>query len=744
MRSAVGGDRGSLEGAAVTDTNRAKDQLAEYKETFAQCQEAWSDNHKSFEDDYRFAREDDAQWPEEIRKQRNQDSRPCLTMNRMPAFARQVTNDARQNKPQPKVRPVDSGSDPETAQVITGLIRNIEQISNADAAYDTAIECAALGGFGFWRLKLDHAHDDSFDLDILIDRIINPCTVYGDPWSTAVDSSDWDRAFITDLMSEKEFERLYPDAQKVNWQGDKADGVWRTEDTILRAEYWHRSEVPKTLVKLSNGMIIDAVQYELQRDVLEVNGITVVADRQTRGYKVKQCIMTGAEILEENDWPGKYIPIVPVYGDEVVIDGKRQFRSLIHDAKDAQRMFNYWRTCATELVALAPKVPWVGPKGFTGEDDAKWVTANTANHAYLEYEGGQAPQRFPMDSGAAAGALQEALSASDDMKAIMGLYDASLGQRSNETSGIAIESRKREGDTATFHFVDNLSRAVRHSGRILIDLIPKVYTGERIIRTLGEDGHAQNVKIGEAQPAPETESMPGRPKLYLGVYDLAAGKYDLVVESGPSFGTKRTEAALQMTEMIRANPAVAPLIGDILAKNLDWPGADEIADRMRKMLPPQIQGEQPLPPEIETMIEEGKAMIAQLQEENAKLRQSEAKEVAGIEKAQVDKDKNQLEREKLGLEAYKLQTDRMVVEKELTVSKTNLDTVDINNQALIQAAASFQTSATAIVHGMAEMQAGIAQILDDVRRPRVKRGVAAKNPVSGKYEMESVETIEAA
>jgi hypothetical protein len=316
--------------------------------------------------------------------------------------------------------------------------------------------------------------------------------------------------------------------------------------------------------------------------------------------------MSGAQVLETNDWAGKYIPIIPVYGDEIDVEGKRYFRSLIRDAKDAQRMFNYWRTTSTELVALAPKAPFIGPKGAFVTDSAKWETANTKTWPYIEFDGPQAPQRQPF-AGVPAGSLQEALNASDDMKAIMGMYDASLGARSNETSGKAIMARQREGDVATFHFIDNLARGIRHAGRVLIDLIPKIYDQPRVMRLMGEDGTPHVAQVNAPQPDGSR------------LLDLTLGKYDLTVNSGPSFTSRREEAATQMTELLRSFPQAAPFIGDILAKNLDWPGADEISKRLKAMLPPQIQameqGDQDIPPEVQAMIAQGKQQIEQMQQQ---------------------------------------------------------------------------------------------------------------------------------
>lgn len=600
--------------------------LAQGRRTFTLAQDAETDNRDAYQEDVSFARHEE-QWPEDILKQREADKRPTLTISKMNAFIRQVVNDARQNKPAIKVHPADSGADPETAEVINGLIRNIEYTSNADTAYDTAMECAVSGGFGYWRIGLDYAYEDSFDMDLSIERIANPLSVYGDPYSTAADSSDWMDAFVVDLMAKDQFEAKHGKGKTISDWDDASWGEegWRVGNDVTVAEWWHREQAEikvQQFINVQNGEVQTYTEDTIKASedlqlFISAGLLEFKRERQAKTYRVTQRTMTGAEVLSEVKWAGCYIPLVPVYGDEYNIKGKRYFRSLIHSAKDAQRQFNYWRTTATELVALAPKTPWIGRKGTFDSDIDRWNTANTQSHAYLEYDK-DPPTRIPLDSGPAAGALQEALNASDDMKSVMGIYDASLGARSNETSGRAIMARQREGDVSTFHFTDNLNRAIRHTGRILIDLIPHVYSGERIVRVMGEDGKPENKQLNKEyqQTDPKTgqpvADQQGNPVMAL--HDLSAGKYDLTVTTGPSFTTRREEAAFQMTEMMRALPASAPILGKHLAKNLDWPGADEIAEELEQMGQPQI------PPEVQQMIEEGKAEIARLTEENQKLK----------------------------------------------------------------------------------------------------------------------------
>jgi len=641
----------------------ADDILKGALEAFKISEETEAENRADALEDIRFSRLGE-QWPEAVKRQRELDGRPCLTINKLAPVIRQVVNDARQNRPSMKVHPADSRADPETAEVISGMLRNIEQSSDADVAYDTGIEHAITGGFGYWRVNLDFALGaisesdigslgaSAFEQDICIRRVANPFTVYGDPYSQAADSSDWMTAFVTETMTTEQFKAKYKGAQVSDFtlkEWTAMSAPWKNGDSVQVAEYWQRSETEKLAVAVDLGvdedgnpseivvMMLD--DFEKQKDLISaVGGAVVGRPRPVKCFAVKQHIMSGAEVLETNDWAGSYIPIIPVYGDEVNVEGKRFFRSLIRDAKDAQRMFNYWRTTSTELVALAPRAPFIGRKGAFHTDAAKWATANTHSHAYIEFDGAEAPQRQPF-SGVPAGAIQEALNSADDIKAITGIYDASLGARSNETSGKAIMARQREGDISTFHFIDNLTRAIRHTGRVMIDLIPKVYSTERIIRILGEDGKPEAVRINSEKPQDGMDDQ----KEALRIHDVRTGRYDLTVSSGPSFTSRREEAATQMIELIRSYPDAAPIIGDLLAKNLDWPGADEIAKRLEKMLPPQARDEEGgIDPETQAQIEQ---MSQALQEMGQRLQEAEGKK--------------DIEAQKLAIESYKAETERM-------------------------------------------------------------------------------------
>ena len=582
--------------------------LKQAKEAFSKAADHESENRDLAIADLRFARLNE-QWSDEDRKNRDAEGRPCLTANKLPSFIRQVVNDARLNKPAISVHPVDSQSDPETAEVINGLIRNIETVSSADTAYLTALESACNGGFGYFRISMDYAFDDAFEMDIEIERIRNPLTVYGDPNATSLDGSDWMCAFVTEWVTNEQFKADYPNATLSDWEANYDDN-WQNKDEVRVAEYWKKVEVDRPIVMLTDGTILDREQYESQMELFVGAGLTVVKERVAKSYKVTQYILTGDEVLETNEWPGKYIPVVPVYGEEVTVEGKTYYKSLIRDAKDPQKLYNFFRSAQAEGVVLSTKAPWLGPVGAFDTDSDKWATANTENHAYLEFDGQLPPSRINPPTVNVA-AVQEALTASDEIKQIIGMYDASLGQRSNETSGRAIMARQREGDISTFHFMDNLSKSIRQAGRILVDLIPKVYSDARVVRVIGLDDETDSVPINKPFEQGGKERM----------HDLTTGKYDVTVRSGPSFTSKREEASTQMIELLRSFPQAAPLIGDLLAKNLDWPGADEIAKRLKTMLPQHLQEEDDeIPPQVKAMLQQGKKLIEQLKAQNMELK----------------------------------------------------------------------------------------------------------------------------
>lgn len=598
------------------DAKEGEDFLHEIREKFERATERENSNRVRAMDDIKFARLGE-QWPEKVKRQRERDGRPCLVKNRLQALVRYVVNEARQNRPAITVVPADSKADPQTAEMMSGLIRNIEVSSDADIAYDTAVEAAVSGGFGYFRVNIAYADEDTFDKDIVIERIADPFAVFGDPDSESADGSDWNCAFVVSTMTKDAFEAKYKGKDAVDWDAEGYTGLpapWLDGDNVMIAEYWHREDVAGQLIALSDGTVVNAEDIKPRLAELAQAGIGPVGEPRTVTRKqVTQYIVSGAEVLETVEWPGKYIPIIPVYGEEVWCEGERHLKSLIHDAKDAQREENYWTSAATEAVALAPKVPFIGPKGAFNTDYDKWSTANETSHAFIEYDGPQPPQRQPY-AGPPMAEMQLAMTAVENIKAITGIYDASLGAKSNETSGIAIRQRQRQGDVATFHFIDNLSRAIRQAGRVIVDLIPKVFNTARVARILGEDMTPETVQLApQADQQRLMMEAQQRGQQLLRLYDVSLGKYDLVVKSGPAFGTQREAARAEIVEIIRAVPDSARVLGPMYLRNSDWPGADKAADELEG----GAQGGQNQ--QAQAMAQQMQQKIAELETQNREL-----------------------------------------------------------------------------------------------------------------------------
>lgn len=594
--------------------------LAEVQKRFQLCEDSERQNRADALSDLKFLSGD--QWPEQARRNRTADRQPCLTINKTLAFLHQITNDQRQNRPSIKVHPVDDDADVDTAEVMQGLIRHIEYASNADVAYDTAVNSAAAIGFGYFRIVTDYADDDSFDQDIRFQRIRNAFTVYLDPHSQEPDGSDAEFAIIYDDVSRAEFKRLYPDADASSISSfGPGDGAspWISEDSVRIAEYYRVEHDAATLVRLSNG------ESGWEDQLLGLpQGVSIVKTRQSSRRKVSWYKVTATDVLGRKEIPCKWIPVFPVYGEEIDIDGRVIRSGLVRTAKDPAQMYNFWMTAATEEVSLRPKAPYIGAVGqFEGREN-EWAQANVRSMPYLEYVpksvGGHPappPSRQPM-ADVPVGVLQMAMHASDDIKACTGIFDASLGARSNETSGRAIVARQRQGDVSNFHFADNLNRTIRHAGRCLMQMIPRIYDTERVVRIMGEDQSLSHAPVNKPMESPEADEKTGTIKRVLN--DLTVGTYDVTVSAGPSYSTLRQEAADAMIQFGQSWPKLMDIAGDKVVQSMDWPGAEEIAERIARTIPPEIrddpedgQQQQPMPPQVQQFIQQAQAHIQQLE-----------------------------------------------------------------------------------------------------------------------------------
>lgn len=580
---------------------------------------ALSESREDEIDDLRFfagSPDNHWQWPADVLATRGAvqgqtiNARPCLTINKLPQHVRQITNDQRQNRPSGKVIPVDDKADIEVAEIFDGLVRHIEYISDADVAYDTACENQVAYGEGYIRLLTEYCDDNTFDQDIKIGRIRNSFSVYMDPTIQDPCGSDAKWCFITEDILKEDYERMFPDALPVSsiqslGVGDQSISVWINEDTVRIAEYFEVTYSPAKLNLYPDN--ITAFEGSIEDKQLKAMYGKPLKTRQADQRKVIWRKINGYEILEEREWAGKYIPVVRVVGNEFEVDGRIYVSGIVRNAKDAQRMYNYWVSQEAEMLALAPKAPFIGYGGqFEGYEN-QWKTANTQNWPYLEVNpdvtDGQGsvlplPQRAtpPM---AQTGLIQAKMGASEDIKAVTGQYDSSLGQTSNERSGKAILAREKQADTGTYHFVDNLARAVRYITRQIVDLAPKIYDTERIARIVKIDGQTDTIKVNPQQPEPVRKIVDEQGIVLEKVYNLGVGKYDVCVTTGPGYMTKRQEALEAMAQLLQGNPQLWTVAGDLFIKNMDWPGAQEMAARFAKTIDPKLMENNDESPEMQ-------------------------------------------------------------------------------------------------------------------------------------------------
>jgi hypothetical protein len=560
--------------------------------------------------DVKFAAGD--QWPVEIQNSRNLESRPCLTINKIDAYIRQVTNQQRMQRPRIKVHPVNNLADYKIAQVIEGITRHIEVNSNADTAYDTAFDYAVRMGWGYWRINTKYVSETSFDQEIFIDTIDNPFTVYFDPNSILPDGSDAERCLITTVMDKKIFRENYPGADDgANFQqrstGDDT-ASWITKEDIRVAEYFWIERERAKLYLLSDGTsgFADSDNFFAR---VEASGLTVVDERDSFRKAVKWMKCTAMEILEEKTWAGKYIPVVPCYGAQVIIDDKRKKYGLVRFAKDPQRMYNFWRTSMTESVALAPKAKWLLAEGQDEGHENEWAMANIKSTPVLRYkqkdiEGVPAPAPTRLQPEPPPTGIMEAAGAiSADLQMVLGVLDPNQLPSGN-ISGKALAGQQNQVDLSNFHFYDNMTRSIRQTGKIILDLIPKIYDTERVMRIIGSDGQPDMTTINQANAIGEV------------LNDVTVGEYDVVMDTGPGFQTKRQQAVESMMPLLTGNAELFNIAGDLVFRNMDFPGADVIADRLAAMNPlAQIDEKSDIPPEVQMRLAQSQQMIEQLQQQ---------------------------------------------------------------------------------------------------------------------------------
>lgn len=618
--------------------------VAEAKERFARCEEYESDFRRLFVEDLRFANGDSDnqwQWPDAIRTARDGDARPCLTINKTRQHNLQIINDAKQNKPSVKTLPVDGEADIEIAKILDGIVRHIEYNSHAEIVYDTATEFAVQGGLGYWRIVCEYAHDGSFDQEIFLRRVKDPLTIYLDPDIESADGSDAKFGFVFEEMSKTEFEAKYPseEARSVVFGDDTSGhGDWIGKDHIRVCEYFRKTSKTDQLVNHpERGPIrLSEIEDPKEREVIARD--KTVQKREISEPEITWYLIAGDKVIDERPWAGRYIPIVRVVGEEIVINGKVERKGHTRSMKDAQRMYNYMSSANVEFIALQTKTPYVAAaEAIEGHED-EWSRANQDNLPYLPYnafdtEGNaiERPQREQPPVGASA-YLTGMQTAQQELMMSSGQYQEQFGQQSNAQAGVAIQARQRQGDRATYHFIDNVARAIRYTGRVLIDLIPKIYDTARVVRIVGEDGSETFAQIDPAQQQPVTQTphptIADEVKL---IFNPGIGRYDVTVEVGPNYETRRQEAFNALTQIMGQDQELMKVAGDLLFKAADFPMAEEVAERLHRTIPPAILGDAP-PPQMRDMQQKMQQMGQMIEHLSAALQQARQ----GREQQEVD------------------------------------------------------------------------------------------------------------
>lgn len=617
-----------------------EDLVQKIKEKFDRDQGYWSSIYEEAKKDMKFlSGEPDAQW-EGIRDKPS----PALTIDRLSSVVNQIANDIRMNTPAIRIIPGDRESSEDVAEILSGLIKNIEYESSADSVYDSAALSSVRCGLGFMRVETEYEDNESFNQKICIKRVPNPLNVFIDCTSTESDGSDMKHATILQEILVSDFKEEYADKDPADFKANGAEKQYKDEDSIFIAEHFY--------VKTSKEEIVspDGMQ---RRPVM----------RKT----IHRVLLSGKDILEQTTFPGDYIPVVPVFGEEYWIDGKRYLCSAIRRAKDPQRMYNYWRSVETSLVKNQRVSPTMVAEGAISGYESEWKDHTSLVVQYKTYDaaGNALPQpvRLPPPQ-IPTGIINAAREMAEDIKATTGIFDASLGNRSNETSGVAIQRRQQEGDTATFHFADNLTRAIAYAGKIIISAIPTIYDTARVLNIMDVEGNVKKVGVnGEITEEQDQE------------VDLTRGRYTVKVTTGPSFTTKRQESADFFGKIAQSQPEMMQVVGDLVFKYMDLPGAEALSERIKKTMDPRLLEEDndPMAAQYQQQME---AMQQQLQmaaqELQALQQQLDNKEADTAIKVQGEQNKVEIESAKLMLQQSEMEADMQIKLQELEIKQKEL------------------------------------------------------------------------
>lgn len=730
--------------------SKSKELLERIRRRYKIMVDADRENRQNALEDLKFLHVPGEQWDAWTRRERGNE-RPMYEFNKTRITVKRIVNDMRANRPAGKVRAVEDGDKP-TANVLEGLIRNIWNTADGDTVIDQAGEYQVGAGMGAWRVTTRYADDEAFEQVIDIEAIRNPFCLYADPGCEDIlkrDATDW---ALTSMMSEEQYESRWPNREVISFEADTEfddEGDWREDKKVRVCEYWWKEPVNKTLCLLGNGMTVDKSDPNITPELIAQAG-GVLKERAVRSHKIMMCIAAGDSVLEgPTEWAGSMFPFVMIYGEHIVIDGKTYWFGLTRFAKDAQRSYNVSRTNAIESVALTPQAKfWATPEQALGHT-AAWAEANRKNFPFQLYNPDVKAPGAPQRMGSAdvpVALIEEMRISSEDIKAVTGIYDASLGAQSNETSGKAINARQRQGEIATFNYMDNMAKGIRRTWEIMIDLVPKIYDTARTVRILGVDGAEDYTKINTVDEQGNA------------LNDLTRGKYDVAITVGPSFATLRQEAAEAYGEIAARDPNVMAAAGDLVFKAMDLPYAEQIAERYQALLPPPIQqliGKgKSLPPEAQAAMAQAEQAMAMVQQQSQLVQQAAAeieqkgadltKQIAALDvkraqfDADVEKKMAQIMKAEAGLilkqaqagadqEGTKLKSDRESLSAEVQSAVSDIQKLAVEfQQAAVQTLSQIQ----------AQAQPGVI-----VANPPKRKSIRVKR-VNGELIGESLETID--
>lgn len=591
------------------------------------------------------------QWPGRLSNLRNQADRPMLTNNRTRQHCLQIVNDGKQNRPGVVIRPTGGGATYKAAQTLQAVIEDIEYKSRAEEVYDWQLEKVVKRGLGYIRLKLEYEQHikgrsipsgvDPFAQNIRIGNVFDPRNVYIDTSSrerTALDSR-W--GFVFDDMPRDLFREKHPKFKNINGLTSPIGntsiwGTWITPLTVRVAEYYRKVTKKDRLYLLKDDDGNDQFIWasSVDKDTLRAALGEMERAMQRPQYRdvdtdeVQWFLIAGEKIIDRGIWPGRYIPIIRVVAEWYIIEGILDAKGHVRAMLDPQRMYNYFSSAAVEYTTLQTKSPWVAPMEAISGLESFYEQSNLMNAPVIPFRqvgpGGlrlDAPRREapPMQ---AAGYIEAMGIANQEMQINSGQNEATFGMQGNEKSGVALDKRRHQGDVATFHYDDALAAAIASVGIQCVDMIPRVYDTKRIIRIKMKNGEEKDIVIDPKAPKPYEEQKPeGDDEADAQIiFNPTMGEYGVRADAGPGYATLRQEAFNALMELCRGNPQLMMIFGDLMFRSADFPLADEMAERMKRMVAPQALGAGPTPDQQQAMraIEQLQGIIAQLQEANQK------------------------------------------------------------------------------------------------------------------------------